>query len=289
MELLKTPHYAIRHLSTIEEHMEVENMQMAVWGIHNHIEIVPKDILLVVQRNGGLALGAFDPANKMIGFLFGFIGLTSDHIFKHCSHMMGVLPEYRHHGVGENLKYIQRKLVLEQGMSLITWTVNPLEGVNASLNFAKLGVVCRTLLPNFYGVMEDSLNKGLPSDRFEVEWWLDSNRVEVRLRGDYVKLSIAEWSGLDSQKVNSIEKDGVTEIQNTHFKQENLMLEVPTSFQQIKNQSLETALSWIHQTRAFFQSAFSEGYVVTEFVSEKNGDQRRNFYILQKKDPGFFS
>jgi len=287
MTLLKTPHYTIRHISGLEELIEVEHMQIEVWGINNHIEIVPKDILLIVQKNGGLVLGAFDPSNKMVGFLFGFIGQYSRLKFKHCSHMMGVLPEYRHHGVGENLKYIQRKLIQEQGLDLITWTVNPLEGVNASLNFGKLGVVCKTLLPNFYGEMEDELNKGLPSDRFEVEWWINSKRVAERIEEDKPTLSVDFFLESGALRVNHIESDGSTTISTENWNDRTILLEVPASFQEIKLGSLEIALSWILQTRLCFQTAFAAGYIVSEFFSELNDGVRHNFYVLQKNSPHF--
>lgn len=287
MTLLKTPHYTIRHISGLEELIEVEHMQIEVWGINNHIEIVPKDILLIVQKNGGLVLGAFDPSNKMVGFLFGFIGQYSRQKFKHCSHMMGVLPEYRHHGVGENLKYIQRKLIQEQGLDLITWTVNPLEGVNASLNFGKLGVVCKTLLPNFYGEMEDELNKGLPSDRFEVEWWINSKRVAERIEEDKPTLSVDFFLESGALRVNHIESDGSTTINIENWNDRTILLEVPASFQEIKLRSLETALSWILKTRLCFQTAFAAGYIVSEFYSEVNDGVRHNFYVLQKNSPLF--
>src|SRR5207245_196426 len=55
---------------------------------------------------------------------------------------------------------------------------DPLEGVNASLNIAKLGAVTHKYYPNLYGSsMADGLNSGLPTDRFEVEWWIASDRV----------------------------------------------------------------------------------------------------------------
>ena len=70
------------------------------------------------------------------------------------------------------MKTYQREHVLRQGLDLITWTYNPLLARNAQLNIAKLGAVCTTYLPNLYGPMRDGLNAGLPSDRFQVDWWI---------------------------------------------------------------------------------------------------------------------
>lgn len=286
MELLRTPNYIIRHAITLEELIRVEQMQIDVWGISNHVEIVPKDILLIVQKNGGLVLGAFDLKGEMIGFLFGFLGRTKEGRFKHCSHMMGVLQEYRHLGIGEQLKRVQREVVSQQGLDLITWTVNPLEGVNASLNFGKLGVICRTFLPNFYGEMEDELNKGLPSDRFEVEWWINSQRVASRLAGGKGEVTLSVLLGQGVVLVNHIDAEWNPVFEEHLPESKSLLLEVPVSLQQIKAASLGRAKDWIDQTRGFFVSAFGNGYVVTEFYSLTEKDQRRNFYLLEKSPTG---
>ena len=45
--------------------------------------------------------------------------------------------------------------------------------------FNRLGAVARTYLVNHYGILEDGLNNGLESDRFEVEQWLTSARVQT--------------------------------------------------------------------------------------------------------------
>ncbi len=72
-------------------------------------------------------------------------------------------------------------MVRHQGLSHITWTYDPLLSRNAQLNIAKLGAVCNTYLQAEYGTLRDGLNAGLPSDRFQVDWWLRSRRVERRL------------------------------------------------------------------------------------------------------------
>lgn len=281
MELFRTPNYIIRHAETLQELTYIEHMQVEVWGIHNPVELVPKDILLIVQKNGGLVLGAFDLTGKMIGFLFGFIGQTEQKHFKHCSHMMGVLQGYRHLGIGEQLKRVQRDVIRQQGLDLITWTVNPLEGVNASLNFGKLGVICRKFLPNFYGDMEDELNKGLPSDRFEVEWWIDSERVKNRLAGNRPALSLANILASGALLINKIQPNGSAVFVTVPPATQQLVVEMPPSIQSIKQRSMEIAKSWIDQTGVFFANAFAAGYIVTEFFSEEECSGRRNFYLLE--------
>src|SRR5262249_46338815 len=164
----------------------VEQLQRAIWGAQD-IEIVSFETLMTAHKNGGVMLGAFDHEGgreQMVGFVFGFLGMTPGGQLKHCSHIAGVLSDYRDRNVGYALKLKQRELVMAQGIELITWTFDPLESRNARFNFHKLGVTCDVYLRNLYGAMRDTLNAGLPSDRFQVDWRIASPRVEARLRGE---------------------------------------------------------------------------------------------------------
>jgi predicted GNAT superfamily acetyltransferase len=56
-----------------------------------------------------------------------------------------------------------------------------LEVRNARINLELLGAICRTYLPNVYGVSSSRLHGGLPTDRLVAEWHLNSARVKSRL------------------------------------------------------------------------------------------------------------
>jgi predicted GNAT superfamily acetyltransferase len=178
---------AIRPLTTHDQLLAVEQLQRDAWGVPE-VDVVPLHMLITPPRHGGLLLGAFD-GERLAGFVFGFLGLTAAGQLKHCSHMAGVHPDYRDHGVGYQLKLAQREHVLAQGLDLITWTFDPLETRNAQLNFHKLGVICHSYIRNLYGPMRAVINAGPPSDRFEVEWWIRSPRVLERVQGGEVSPS----------------------------------------------------------------------------------------------------
>lgn len=277
--------FSIRKLNTAEDFHRAEIAQREIWGIEDSTEIVPKDLMIIAQKNGGLALGAYNDSNEMIGVLFGFLGRTAEDHWKHCSHMMGVLPAYRRAGVGEALKTRQREFVLKQGVDLITWTVNPLEGVNASLNFGKLGAVCRRYDRNFYGDMADGLNRGLPSDRFEVEWWINCPRVGKRLQQKSARPRLTETQQAGAQLVNStFMEQGIRLPQDANLTMDapTLLFEVPPDFQAVKTASMKNALAWIEHARVIFETYFQNDYVVSEFISEPGAGGRRNFFILQR-------
>lgn len=280
--------FTIRELTTLEEFHQAEEAQRVIWSIHDLTEVVPLHMLLTAQKNGGLVLGAFDDKGRMVGFLFGFPGRTPDGRWKHCSHMMGVIPGWRRRGVGEALKWEQRALVLAQRLDLVTWTYDPLEGVNASLNFRKLGVICQTYYRNLYGEMADELNRGLPTDRFQVEWWIDSQRVRSRLEHGPYQARYADWLRDGAQQANRTERREGHRIpvdRDLACEADSLIVEVPADFQGLKAWSLAEAIRWREHTRELFETYLARGYLVTEFTSEPGdgpGD-RRNFYLLERK------
>ncbi|HEY7183509.1 MAG TPA: hypothetical protein VIC84_18905, partial [Blastocatellia bacterium] len=232
----------IRPVKTEDEYHAVERLQREIWGAPD-IEIVAFEMLMTASKNGGVTLGAFDIAEdegRMVGFVFGFAGLTADGRLKHCSHMAGALPGYRDRGVGHALKLKQREIVLAQGIDLITWTFDPLESRNARFNIHKLGATCNVYLRNLYGAMRDKLNAGLPSDRFQVDWRISSPRVESRLRGedDTPSASAHSASELISEGVPLINPPVAGESLRPSTKsltgEERILIEIPSDFQSLK-------------------------------------------------------
>lgn len=279
------PSYSIRILATAEEFKQAVILQHEVWNITAQSEAIPKDVMIIAQKNGGLALGAFTPANEMIGALWGFLGRREDGTWEHYSHMLGVLPVWRSSGVGKDLKFFQRNYVIQQGLELITWTVSPLESSNASLNFRKLGGVCRQYFPNLYGNMEDGLNMGLPSDRFNMEWWVNSRRVAQRSQKSVSLPGITGLLQAGAKKINSTRQVShilQTENINLSLNAPILLYEIPENFQYIKTNTPDDAHTWVLNTRKVFEHYFEQGYIISDFISEKQSAHRQNFYILQK-------
>jgi predicted GNAT superfamily acetyltransferase len=276
----------IRPLATHEEIFAVEQLQRDAWGVPE-VDVVPLHMLITPPRHGGLLLGAFD-GDRLAGFVFGFLGLAADGRLKHCSHMAGVHPDYRDHGVGYSLKLAQREHVLAQGLDLITWTFDPLETRNAQLNFHKLGAICNTYIRNLYGAMRAAINAGPPSDRFEVAWWIRSERVEKRLRvGEVPPPSNSPLRGgraggaSASPFVVPIRCDipGLPPDDSAAWPADaaQVLLEVPANFQAIKLSDMPLAIQWRLRTRQLFEDAFSQGYIVTDLLRHDD----RCYYLLE--------
>jgi predicted GNAT superfamily acetyltransferase len=199
--------------------------------------------------------------------------------------MLGVHPDWWGHGIGYNLKLAQREAALAQGLELMTWTFCPLERRNATLNFAKLGTVCNTYLVNLYGNLDDGLNEGLPSDRFQVDWWLCSSRVQRRLAGERPQASeIIQQQALPVVNPATMGRDGFprpaesppTEL-SAALGEEQFLVEVAANFQALKRQDLALARAWRMTTREIFQSAFAQGYSATEYLHHAG----RSYYLLK--------
>lgn len=276
----------IRVLETPEELAAVEVLQRLVWP-GNETEIIPVHMLRAVVHNGGLVIGAFS-AERLVGFVFGFPGLEigpQGPQLLHASHMAGIHPDFRDGGLGFRLKRAQWQLVRRQGVARITWTYDPLQSRNANLNIAKLGAVCSTYIPNYYGKMRDGLNLGVPSDRFKVDWWVNASRVKARLnaRQPY-KLDLAHYLQAGTPFVNGthINPDGWPIPHSTESPSRRvplLLLEIPADIQAIKAADMDLAVAWSAHVRGLFCGLFAQGYLVTDFVY-LSGTHPRSFYVL---------
>lgn len=305
----------LRILETPQELSAVEDLQRLVWP-GNETDIVPTHMLLAAAHNGGLVIGAYhveEPGAEderaepewgvipdgapLVGFVFGFPGLylTPDGPrLKHCSHMLGVHPAYRDQGIGFKLKRAQWQMVRHQGLDRITWTYDPLLSRNAHLNIARLGAVCNTYIREAYGEMRDGLNIGLPSDRFQVDWWIRSERVNRRLSTRLRRpLDLAHYLAAETAILNPTEMDQdgwprppsnfqLGEIENVHSIQEEqplLLVEIPADFLTLKAANPSLALEWRLHTRDLFETLFERGYLVTDFI-HLTGTYARSFYVL---------
>jgi len=290
-------------LKIIEKHDEiapVEDLQRRIWS-GSEIDIIPAHLLQAAVHNGGLLITAttniVDPSNQeqpenkeLIGFVFGFPGFytTPDGPrVKHCSHMLGVDPRYRNQGLGFALKRAQWQMVRHQGIDRITWTYDPLLSPNAHLNIARLGAVCGTYLSNYYGAMRDQLNIGLPSDRLQVDWWVNSRRVNFRLsRRPRSLIQLDHMVSAEVKIINeaSLDQDGwphpfKVELSPKAQPDPLILVEIPADFQSLKRAQPELALEWRMHTRGLFVNLFRQGYLITDFIHESS-TPARSYYVL---------
>jgi predicted GNAT superfamily acetyltransferase len=136
--------------------------------------------------------------------------------------------------------------------------------------------VCCTYLPNIYGTMRDALNQGLPSDRFEMAWHINSSHVVRHLQGTWAPLLLED---LQAAGVPVLNAPSPTDVPSAlPADQSRLLVEIPTNFQQVKATDMSLAAAWRQQTRLLFEMSFAAGYTVIDTLFQEG----RFFYVLQK-------
>lgn len=278
------PGFEIRRLSRTEEYHEAEELQCIAWGIIDRVDVSPSHVLVTAQKNGGLVMGAFAPDGEMAGFVWGFLGTARDGKLKHVSHQLGVRPGYRGMHLGYLLKRAQRGEIRRQGLDLMTWTYDPLETVNATLNLTWLGAVCNTFMRNVYGEIRDELNKGLPSDRFQVDWWLRSRWVHERLALAHPWDFAATVRALPivnpaQPRASGPSAPGPLDVS---VEAPEILVQVPYHFQSVKAADLDLALAWRLHTREAFEHFFARDYSAVAMLRGDTADGPAAFYRLRR-------
>jgi predicted GNAT superfamily acetyltransferase len=271
----------IRDVTTIEECRQVAALEMDVWGYTDAEDVVPPPVLIVSAKRGGILLGAFNEAGVMKGFVYSIPALKDGRLTQ-WSHMLGVTRDARDGGVGLRLKLAQRERSLQMGIDLIEWTYDPLQALNAHLNFTKLGVVVGEYEENIYGVSSSPLHSGSPTDRFVAEWRLNAPHVARRIGGTGAGV-VRDASVAAAPLVNPSRQAGrwlAPGAADLSLDAPRLLVEIPVGLADLQLEDPALALQWRLATRAIFQHYFSHGYrVVDFFLSRASG---RGHYLLSR-------
>jgi predicted GNAT superfamily acetyltransferase len=284
----------LRELTTIDEFRQVVALEHEVWGYTTSEDAVPVPMLIVSVKIGGLVIGAFDQNGRLVGFAYSLPGIENGRPF-HWSHMLGVARDFRDQGVGLALKLEQRRLALARGLDLIEWTYDPLQALNAHLNFVKLGVVVRRYERDVYGESSSPLHRGTATDRFIAEWWLRSESVVTRTGG--VRPCAAPGSSLPAHRSDGAQGSSlavllVNEVRaagewlapvraNLALDADRLGVVIPTGFTEMQQQDLPLARAWRAATREVFEAYLPSGYEVAGFTLDRVA--RRGTYLLSRK------
>ncbi len=259
-----------------ESFKQLELLQKEVWG---GSDVIPYHVLIAFQKMGGVVLAAYDERDRPVGMLCGYNSTRNGEPFFYM-HLCGVVPDMRNHGVATMLKVRLRELLLEEGIRLARWLLDPLQIPEAYLSIHRLGAVGRRYEENFYGLMRDPYNRGLESDRLEVEWRIDSQRVEDRLSHNHENsveklLSEGARNIIKTVNVGSVKK--VLDYR-LNVKSSKILVEVPGNMDDIKRLDLSTAIEWRRITRKIFKKYLSENYMVTDLLPGGNS----YFYLLER-------
>jgi predicted GNAT superfamily acetyltransferase len=154
----------IARLNTVSQQDVAVRLFCQIWGVDTPDDLIAPSMLRALDFAGNYVIGAYD-GEVMVGASVAFFGEGHLH-----SHMTGVSDQARASGTGLALKQHQRAWALRRGITSIEWTFDPLVARNAYFNLQKLGAEFADYLPEFYGVLDDNLNRGDVSDRALARW-----------------------------------------------------------------------------------------------------------------------
>jgi predicted GNAT superfamily acetyltransferase len=245
----------IRPLESSSDYLACVAIQHEVWGA-DYSDTVPPAILKIVQKVGGIAVGAFDEHEGLIGFVFGITGVDNGELV-HWSHQLGVRETERNAGVGRRLKEYQRDVLRELGVKRMRWTFDPLQAKNAHLNLNRLGVDILDYVPDMYGASDSILFRGLKgTDRFIASWELDRVRPRPPANADSIPL-------LDGTSTECPPR---------------LKVAIPLDINELLRADPSAGATWRMRTRQAFLWALENGYRVDGFSRDPKA--QFGYYIL---------
>ena len=262
-------------------------LQRDVWGEHFG-DVVPPTILLVSQRLGGVAAGAFDAGGRLLGFVFGVTGIRDGEPL-HWSDMLAVRPEARGTGLGRRLKLFQREQLLELGVRRMHWTYDPLVARNANLNLNSLGAVPVEYVVNLYGETGSSLHAGLDTDRFIVEWRLDEPvAADSRGPGDAASGRVSSEAPAGMSPVSSdVRATAIVDLACATGERPlpsgpRVRVAAPADIEALKAADSSQARAWQRMQRLAFTHYLGRGYRVSGF--DHRPPPADSYYLVAKGD-----
>ena len=254
-------------------------LQRAVWGVSD-LEIASAIQLIGTVHAGGILLVAEESPGRIVGFSHAFPALRNGEPHLH-SDMLAVLPAARGRGLGTHLKWAQREEALRRGITLVTWTFDPLQAGNARLNLRHLGATADEFLPDFYGTTSSALHHGLPTDRLEVRWELASPSVRERAVNQASKPAAAL---LDAPRINEVSGDGppVSSPPRLDLEDPAVLLEIPDDWNTLVREAPNDAATWQRHVRAAFEIYFARGYRAADLLTVMEEGRPRPRYVLYR-------
>lgn len=271
---MPVPSVDIRPLSSHADYQACVALQRDTWGA-DFKDAVPPSILLVCQKIGGVAAGAFDEQGRLLGFVFGLTGVE-DGTVVHWSDMLAVRPEAQNLGLGRRLKEFQRVAVARLGARFIYWTYDPLVARNAHLNFNVFGVRVVNYVRDMYGDETGSdLHRGIGTDRLVVAWPVADAEIERRKLETSDARQRPEFR--DAPVIGDAERpDRAVSAQVGRAKF--LRIAVPRDVSELIATDPSRAAGWRSANRGAFDSAQRAGYSVAGFSMD--AEHERGFYLL---------
>ncbi len=255
----------IRELQTMEEFEAAGDVEQAVWGVDQR-DALPAAFMRANYAAGGVTLGAYQDG-RMLGMCSAFPAMRDGIPFL-WSHVTGVLPEAQRLNIGYQLKQKQADWAEANGFQEIHWTYDPLQAGNAHFNLRRLGATTNRYYLNFYGVMRDSINAGVESDRVEATW-------AVTERSSRAPVAPAPPPHLFERALALVSTNGLPDVRLDDLRGSLLLAELPPS---LKALAPEARHDWRLALRKVLMALFAEGFTATDVLRRVED----HYYVLQR-------
>jgi predicted GNAT superfamily acetyltransferase len=243
----------IREVSSVEDLSECVRLQREVFALPD-LEISPVRHLIVTKSAGGFILGAFTAENKLVGFVLSVPAFRGAERSLY-SHMTAVAADFQNMHIGARLKWAQRERALNENVSFIKWTFQPIQARNAFFNLERLGVEIKSYAANFYGTDYSTVGArarklGIDSDRLFAEWNLQGEKVVALSKGEKFT------------KVGEAVKK----------------IEIPNDWNALVEKNPQKAIAEQRRIKEEFQAAFAQNLICRRFER----DAKHPKYLLYK-------
>lgn len=269
----------LRSITTVQEGEQCLALQRETWG-EGFQERISPHLLLILRKVGGVAVGAWDGAGDLAGFVIGLTGPSGGRLV-HWSHILAVGEAWRGCSLGRELKLHQRQVLLGLAVEEVYWTFDPLVARNAHLNLNRLGAEVAEYVRDHYGSGDDSRQSaGLGTDRLIAVWRLLGDRVaravaDERLEDDLPPEALASPvanpdGGAGRSAAPVLPPPGARWAR----------VQVPRDIHRVLDRSRDEAGSWRRSSRGAFEALLGEGFVVRGLVADD--DPERASYVLER-------
>jgi predicted GNAT superfamily acetyltransferase len=237
---------------------------------------VSAEFLRALAHAGNYVAGAFH-GDQLVAGCVAFFGSPASRSMH--SHIAGVSPRLPVRHVGFALKLHQRAWALSRGVSVITWTFDPLVCRNAYFNIAKLAAAPVEYLPDFYGAMDDEINSGDDTDRLLVHWPLADDAVVRAAQGLGIAADAAGLRAAGAAVALDAGPDGRPAPGLADGKVPTVLVRVPQDIEATRRADGPAARLWRSAVRDVLGGLMADGGQVTGF-------DRSGWYVVRRGRAG---
>jgi len=259
-----------KEINTFQQFEEITALQKSIWNLSDSdiISTISLKALSLKYPLMGLIMGAYQE-NKLVAFVICMPTREPSTLY---GLIMGVLPEFQKQEIGNKLGIKILEKCLQQGITKMCWTFDPLDSALGHLYLNKWGAVAAKYEKDFYQLVDEQ-NSQIPQDRFVVDCNLNSNRVIERINRKIEPQSLKE----------AIQQYPIA-TENYFPDTTEVLVKIPFNYSKLKIENPKLAITYRMQTRAIFDEyIIKRKYFVATMLMDEIEGERQYFYLMEKR------